>query len=83
MGIIRRARLFRATIQCLLAGTALLLAAACFSLDVTNPNNLDLSRAYVSPATAEASIVGAWKVDASGKLTDEYKPNPNYRPKAI
>ena len=24
-------------------------------------------------------IVGAWKVDAFGKLTGEYKPNPNYQ----
>ena len=28
-------------------------------------------------------IVGAWKVDAAGKLTDEYMPNPKYRGPAI
>jgi len=28
-------------------------------------------------------IIGAWKVDAAGKLTDEYKANPNYRGSAI
>ena len=65
MDIIRRARLFRAIMRCQLTGLALLLATACFNLDVTNPNALDLSRAYVSPTSAEASIVGAWKVGAS------------------
>jgi hypothetical protein len=28
-------------------------------------------------------IVGAWKVDASGKLTGEYQANQKYRAKAI
>src|SRR5215468_6051171 len=65
MDIIRRARLFRAIMRCLLAGVALLPATACFDLEVTNPNALDLSRAYVSPTSAEASIVGAWKTGAS------------------
>jgi hypothetical protein len=26
-------------------------------------------------------IVGAYKVDATGTLTDEYQPNPNYKPR--
>jgi len=65
MDVIRQARLFRAIIRCQLAGVVLLLATACFNLDVTNPNALDLSRAYVSPTSAEASIVGAWKVGAN------------------
>ncbi len=25
------------------------------------------------------SIVGAWKVDETGNLTGEYRPNPRYR----
>jgi hypothetical protein len=28
-------------------------------------------------------IVGAWKVDAAGKITDEYTPNEKYRGPAI
>jgi hypothetical protein len=27
------------------------------------------------------AIVGAWRVDENGKLTGEFMPNPNYRPK--
>ena len=33
-------------------------------------------------AVPPEAIVGAWKVDASGKLTGEYKANPNYRAKS-
>ena len=26
-------------------------------------------------------IVGAWKVDGTGRIVGDFKPNPNYRPK--
>lgn len=26
------------------------------------------------------AIIGAWKVDEHGNLTDDYQANPNYRP---
>lgn len=26
-------------------------------------------------------IAGAWKVDAAGKITGEFMPNPNYKPR--
>src|SRR5678816_1189198 len=65
MDTIRRARLVRAIIRSSAAGIALSGATGCFDLGVTNPNTLDLARAYVSPISSEASIVGAWKVGAS------------------
>jgi len=40
---------------------------------VTDPNG----------AVPPERIVGAWKVDATGRLTDEYMPNPKYRGPAI
>ena len=60
-----RARLSRERNRVLVAGLVLLTASACFDLEVTNPNTLDVARAYQSPISSEASIVGAWKVGAS------------------
>ncbi len=57
------ARLSSAT-RYVFAGTVLVAASSCFDLDVTNPNTLDITRAYVSAVSAEASIVGAWKTGA-------------------
>ncbi len=63
-----RARLSRATTRYLAANLAVLLALAlgvgCFDLEVTNPNTLDVDRAYLSPVSSEASVVGGWKVGA-------------------
>jgi hypothetical protein len=39
----------------------LLAVAGCFDLDVSNPNTLDIDRAYISAASSEASIIGAWR----------------------
>lgn len=55
------ARLSRATTGFLAAGAVMSFASACLNLEVTNPNALDLNRAYLNPATAQASIVGGWK----------------------
>ncbi|MDO9472939.1 MAG: hypothetical protein Q7J28_07765 [Caulobacter sp.] len=33
-----------------------------------------------SEAVPPQAIKGAWKVDARGEITDEYRPNPNYDP---
>lgn len=32
-------------------------------------------------AVPPEAIIGAWKVDASGKLSGDYQANPNYRPR--
>ena len=35
--------------------------SACLSLDVANPNNLDLTSVFTNAANVEASIIGSWR----------------------
>src|SRR5262245_62352862 len=60
-----RARYSRKRSHLAVGALAVVVASACFDLSVTNPNTLDVARAYLSPISSEASIVGAWKVGAS------------------
>lgn len=56
----RSALLRRARVAGVLCATALA-AAACYDLQVTNPNTLDLDAVFSNASNTEASLIGAWR----------------------
>lgn len=49
-----------------------------------NPNDwvYKIDGAFGTDDVPPEAVIGAWKVDASGNLTDKFAVNPKYQPKA-
>lgn len=56
-----RSRMRRLAMPAAIAAAATLGLGACLSLDVANPNGLDLTSVFANAANTEAEIVGSWR----------------------